>query len=120
VPPEAVLEAAASAEVRSEHPLGQAIVTYARAQSRSILEPERFEYTPGRGITAVVGGATILVGNRALMMDRNVGMPATLAVGLEVASEIFVARDGRLLGGIAVAIIAKPSDLGNLLLNPVH
>jgi Cu+-exporting ATPase len=108
VPPEAVLEAAASAEARSEHPLGQAIVTYARLQGRTILEPERFDYTPGRGITAVVGGATILVGNRALMMDRNVGVPATPAVGLEVASEIFVARDGRLLGAIAVADTVRP------------
>src|ERR1700730_8691083 len=103
VSPNAVLEAAASAEMRSEHPLGRAIVTYARTQGRTILEPERFDYTPGRGITAVVGGATILVGNRALMMDRDVAVPATLAVGLEAASEIFVARDGRLLGAIAVA-----------------
>src|SRR6266446_4290257 len=85
VSPEAVLEAAASAEMRSEHPLGQAIVTCARAQGRTILEPERFDYTPGRGITAVVGGATILVGNRALMKERDVAVPATLAVGLEAA-----------------------------------
>jgi P-type Cu+ transporter len=108
VSPEAVLEAAASAEVRSEHPLGQAIVTYARAQGRTILEPERFDYTPGRGITAVVGGATILVGNRALMMERDVAVPATLAVGLDAASEIFVARNGRLLGTIAVADTVRP------------
>src|SRR5258707_10907380 len=108
VSPEAVLEAAASAEVRSEHRLGQAIVTYARAQGCTILEPERFDYTPGRGITAVVGGATILVGNLALMMDRDVAVPASLAVGLEAASEIFVARDGRLLGAIAVADTVRP------------
>src|SRR5258708_17098947 len=108
VSPEAVLEAAASAEVRSEHPLGQAIVTYARTQDRTILEPERFDYTPGRGITAVVGGAAILVGNRALMMERDVAVPATLAVGLEAASEIFVARDGRLLGAIGVADTVRP------------
>src|SRR6266446_6503759 len=108
VSPEAVLEAAASAEVRSEHPLGQAIVTYARAQGRTILEPERFDYTPGRGITAVVGGATILVGNRALMKERDVAVPATLAAGLGAASEIFVARDGRLLGAIAVADTVRP------------
>src|ERR1700732_1188490 len=68
----------------------------------------RDDYTPGRGITAVVGGATILVGNRALMMDRGVAVSATLAVGLEAASEIFVARDGRLLGAIAVADIVRP------------
>jgi Cu+-exporting ATPase len=108
VSPKAVLEAAASAEVRSEHPLGQAIVTYARAQGRTIHEPERFDYTPGRGITAVVGGATILVGNRALMMDHDVAVPATLAVGLEAASEIYVTRDGRLLGAIAVADTVRP------------
>jgi P-type Cu+ transporter len=108
VSPEAVLEAAASAEMRSEHPLGQAIVTYARAQGRTIREPEQFDYTPGQGITAVVGGATILVGNRALMMDRDVAVPATLAVGLEAASEIFVARDCQLLGAIAVADTVRP------------
>jgi P-type Cu+ transporter len=95
VSPEAVLEAAASAEVRSEHPLGQAIATHAWAQGRTILEPERFDCTPGRGITAVVGGATILVGNRALMMDCDVAMPATLVVGLEAASEIFVGSQSR-------------------------
>ncbi len=60
-----VLSVAAAAELRSEHPLGQAIVAYAEAQGRAIAEPERFAYTPGRGITAVVSGATILVGNRA-------------------------------------------------------
>jgi P-type E1-E2 ATPase len=42
VSPEAVLDAAAAAEVRSEHPFGQAIVAHARAQGRSIVEPERF------------------------------------------------------------------------------
>src|SRR6202048_3347869 len=103
-----VLDAAAAAEARSEHPLGQAIVAHAGDQGRPIVEPERFDYTPGRGITAVVGGATILVGNRALMMDRDVAVPATLAVGLEAASEIFVARDGRLLGAIAVADVVRP------------
>jgi Cd2+/Zn2+-exporting ATPase/Cu+-exporting ATPase len=106
--PEAVLEAAASAEVRSDHPLGQAIVVYARARGHTILEPERFDYTPGRGIAAVVGGATVLVGNRMLMADRGIAVPAYLAAGVEAASEIFVARDGRLLGAIAVADTVRP------------
>jgi P-type Cu+ transporter len=86
VSPEAVLEAAASAEVRSEHPLGQAIVTYARAQGRTIVEPKRFDYTPGRGITAAVGGATILVGNCALMADRASWADPTWRCGFEASS----------------------------------
>jgi Cd2+/Zn2+-exporting ATPase/Cu+-exporting ATPase len=108
VSPEAVLEAAASAELRSEHPLGQAIVTYARARGCSMFEPERFDYTPGRGITAVVEGTMILVGNRALLTDHEVAVPASLTAGIEAASEIFVARDGRLLGAIAVADSVRP------------
>ena len=72
---ETILDAAASAELRSEHPLGKAIVAYVRALGRPIREPERFDYTPGRGITALVDGATVLVGNAALMQDRGVAVP---------------------------------------------
>jgi Cu+-exporting ATPase len=107
VPSTDVLEAAAAAEVRSEHPLGQAIIAHARAQSCTILEPERFDYTPGRGITAGIGGATILVGNRALMTEHDIAISSNMA-GVEAASEIFVARNGQLLGAIAVADTVRP------------
>ncbi|WP_416240347.1 heavy metal translocating P-type ATPase [Salinisphaera orenii] len=40
-----LLAAAAAAELRSEHPLGKAIVAYARSQGRSVAEPTRFDYT---------------------------------------------------------------------------
>ena len=105
---EAVLDAAASAELRSEHPLGRAIVAYARAQGRSIREPERFDYTPGRGISALVDGTTILVGNRALLIERGVAVPRSFASQEEAASEILVARDDRLLGAIVVADSVRP------------
>src|ERR1700732_3515645 len=64
-----VLDAAASAEMRSEHPLGKAIIELASAKNRLLREPERFDYVPGRGITTVVDGVTILVGNRGLLHD---------------------------------------------------
>ena len=105
---ESLLDAAASAELRSEHPLGKAIVAYVRAQGRPIREPERFDYTPGRGITAVVEGTSVLVGNRALLQDRGVGVPASLTHGQEAASDVFVARDGEILGLIAVADTVRP------------
>ncbi len=109
-----VLDAAASAESRSEHPLGQAIVAHARAQGRSVNEPDRFAYTPGRGIAAQVAGATVLVGNWAWMQDRGAVMPATASTGIETdsaataTSNVFVARDGRLLGAIAIADTVRP------------
>ena len=107
-----MLDAAAAAESRSEHPLGQAIVSYARAQGRDIAEPERFDYTPGRGIAATVGGAEILVGNRQLMSGHGIIMPAALARQSEAASEILVARNGELLGQITVADTVRPEARG--------
>jgi Cd2+/Zn2+-exporting ATPase/Cu+-exporting ATPase len=98
-----VLAAAASAELRSEHPLGKAIVAYVRAQGRTIQEPEHFDYTPGRGIAAQVGGGTVLVGNMALINERGVAVPPSLVHERVAASDVLVARAGQILGVIAVA-----------------
>jgi Cd2+/Zn2+-exporting ATPase/Cu+-exporting ATPase len=98
-----VIEVAASAELRSEHPLGKAIVARAVARQRFTQEPDRFDYTPGLGITASVGGATVLVGNRALLTKSGVEVQKDLASNSNGASEVFVARNGRLLGAITVA-----------------
>lgn len=104
-----LLDAAATAELRSEHPLGKAIVAYARKQGRKVIEPTTFAYTPGRGITTKVADATILVGNQAWMAANGVSGPVVASV-LDIAadSEVFVARDGRLLGSIAVADTVRP------------
>jgi len=104
----AVLDAAASAELRSEHPLGKTIVAYARQHGCQLAEPEQFRYTPGLGIDATVGGESVLVGNRTLMSERGIGIPATLGAAHPEASEIFVARGGALLGSIAVADAIRP------------
>jgi len=105
---EDLLDAAATAEVRSEHPLGKAIVDYARKRGRVITEPENFAYTPGRGITTTVGAATILVGNQAWMNDNKVIISASSDQGTTAGSEIFVARNGSLLGSITVADTVRP------------
>ncbi len=103
-----VLDAAASAEMRSEHPLGKAIMSFALAKNRSVREPERFDYLPGRGITAVVDGATILVCNRGLLTHHAIEIPRNFAASADTSSEVFVARDGRFLGAIAIADTVRP------------
>jgi Cd2+/Zn2+-exporting ATPase/Cu+-exporting ATPase len=103
-----VLDAAASAEMRSEHPLGKAIVNFALAKNRSLREPERFDYLLGRGITAMVDGATILVGNRGLLTDHAIEIPRNVAARAETSSEVFVACNGRFLGAIAIADTVRP------------
>jgi Cu+-exporting ATPase len=103
-----VLDAAASAEMRSEHPLGKAIIHLAMAQNRPPREPESFDYVPGRGITAIVDGVAILVGNRGLLSDHSIEVPGKFAASGDTSSEVFVARDGRLLGAIVVADTVRP------------
>jgi len=109
---EKILDAAASAELRSEHPLGKAIVAYVRALGRPITEPERFASTPGRGITALVDAVIVLVGNAALMQERNIAVPSSLRHDQEAASDVLVARDGQLLGVIAISDIVRPEARG--------
>jgi Cd2+/Zn2+-exporting ATPase/Cu+-exporting ATPase len=104
----ALLDAAASAELRSEHPLGKTIVAYAQALGGSPREPERFGYTPGRGIDATIGGELVLVGNLALMRDHGIGVPGQLLTGHPEASEVYVARAGTLLGAIVIADSVRP------------
>src|SRR6202167_2754686 len=103
-----VIDAAASAEMRSEHPLGKAIISYAIAKTRSLDEPQRFDYAPGRGITAVLNGVTILVGNSALLTEHAIEIPQNFAARATASSEVFVARGGRLLGAITLADTVRP------------
>ena len=97
-----LLESAASAEIRSEHPLGKAIVARAVSMRLPIQEPEKFDYTPGRGISAVVSGSTILVGNLALMSDSGMDPPGNSVNVDDAGSRVFVARDGRFLGTVVI------------------
>jgi Cd2+/Zn2+-exporting ATPase/Cu+-exporting ATPase len=104
----ALLEAAASAELRSEHPLGKTIVAHAQALGGSPREPERFGYTPGRGIDATIGGELVLVGNLAHMRDHGIVVPGELLAGHPEASEVYVARAATLLGAIVIADSVRP------------
>ena len=107
-----VLSAAASAELRSEHPLGKAIVEHARGAGQSMIEPETFEYLPGRGISAAVEGGRVLAGNELWMRENRIDLGGLEASASSATSNIFVARDGRLLGLIAVADAVRPEARG--------
>ena len=109
---ETVLDAAASAEARSEHPLGKAICARSAASGRAIAEPEHFAYTPGRGIAAQTGPHSVLVGNEAWMGQNQIPVTPEIAahIGLTsaAASYVYVARDGALLGIIGIADAVRP------------
>jgi Cu+-exporting ATPase len=107
-----LLRLAASAEQGSEHPLGAAIVREARERGLALARPERFEAVPGHGITAVVDGRVVLLGNLALMREWSVDTgavePEVARLQAEGRTAMVVAADGAALGVIAVADTVKP------------
>jgi heavy metal translocating P-type ATPase len=102
-----LLEAAASAERSSEHPLGRAIVRYAEQQNVQAVDPESFEYRIGRGVLASLHGERIVVGNRALLEELAITRPD--GGSTSGGTEVLVARAGRYLGSILVTDQLRPS-----------
>lgn len=110
-----LLGLAASAEVNSEHPLGEAIVRGARERGLAVGPPESFEAVPGRGVIARSAGRDVLLGNRKLMADRAVAIDAITGEAERLEGEgktvMFLAVDGRSVGLIAVADTLKPHSV---------
>lgn len=106
------LQHVASAERRSEHPLGEAVMAGATERGLSLFEPGEFVALVGRGISALVNGNRLLAGNRRLMADSQVDVEHlhARAVALEQQAKtvIFVSIDGVAAGLVAVADAAKP------------
>jgi P-type Cu+ transporter len=102
-----VVAVAAAAELRSEHPLGRAIVERARTRGIQLSEPESFAYTPGKGVTAAIGGVEVLVGNRVLLREGGVSLSEDQASD-ESSTQVLVARAGNYLGTIALDDTVRP------------
>ncbi|MEM2959567.1 MAG: heavy metal translocating P-type ATPase [Candidatus Jordarchaeaceae archaeon] len=101
-----VLEIAAAAEKKSEHPLAEAIVRKAEEKGIKIPEVKDFYEYPGKGVKAKLNGMEILVGNKKLVKDEKLrNSYEKQARKLEEMGKtvLFVAEDGEVKGLIAIA-----------------
>ena len=107
-----LLRVAYALEAGSEHPISRAIVDYAREQELEPEEIEAFETVPGKGVSGRLGGVSVAAGNASYIAPLT-GMDTTrldgLASGLagEGKTPVYLERDGRLLGILAVADTIK-------------
>lgn len=74
---------AASAEAKSEHPLGKAIVTYAKAKEVSVTESTTFKMTTGKGIFAEADNRSLLCGNEKFLIENGVSIDNKVGAELE-------------------------------------
>ena len=110
----AVILLAAALERASEHPLGEAVVHYAMVHSAAIPQAESFESITGRGVSGMVEGRCVLIGNREFMQEKQVAVAPLAPAGEEQAARgrtpLWVAIDAQLAGVIVVADTVKPTS----------
>ena len=109
-----LLSLAASLENGSEHPLAAAIVAAAKAEGIDIQATEDFDAPSGKGVTGIVGGKKVALGNKALFAELGIGTAPLAARADELrgggATVVFVAVDGALAGLVAVADPVKETS----------
>ncbi|MBC8163650.1 MAG: copper-translocating P-type ATPase, partial [Roseiflexaceae bacterium] len=109
-----LLRLAAAAEVGSEHPLGEAIVAKAKEQNLNLSVARDFASVTGKGITAMVDGRAVALGNRALMRQLGIELNGLSEhadrLARDGATPMFVATDGEAAGIIAVADTLRPES----------
>ncbi len=104
---EEVLRVAASLDQGSEHPLAHAIVAEARKRGLRLDKPQSFESSSGIGVRGTVQGQQVALGNTALMDVEGVDWKPMQQSAEELrqagASVMYLARDKRLMGLVAVS-----------------
>ena len=105
---EDVLTLAASAEQRSEHPLGKAIVKQAKEENLALYDPEYFAMQSGKGIQANIRGRSVLCGSEKWITEKGVVLLQSDRDALQVlrstgSAVILTAADGKLVGLIALS-----------------
>jgi Cu+-exporting ATPase len=110
-----ILQMGASLERASEHPLADAIVKGAAERSLTLAEVKEFQSVSGKGITGLVVGRKIAIGNQKLFVESGIEMGALLeradALRAEGQTVMFVAVDGKPAGLLGVADPIKESTL---------
>ena len=109
--PAELLKAAASAEQMSKHPAARALQEVAKEANLSLPAANDFQETPGKGVTAVVDSAKIIVGRDTFLEENNVDMSNITAPTLDEEqgfSTLYVARDSKCIGWIGLQDKTRP------------
>jgi Cu2+-exporting ATPase len=108
-----VLAWCAALEKLSEHPLAQAVTSYATQQSAATLAASNFESVTGKGVRGQLDGKALALGNISMMqlVGADTAAAATDIAALRAAGEtvMFLAVDGRFAGYFGVADPIKPT-----------
>lgn len=112
---ENLISLTASAENKSEHPIGRAIVNYAKQSKIPLLDCESFLMTVGRGVFAKVNGESVLCGNENYITENGIDIGKDVSNILkklrnEGKATVIVATQNKVIGIIALSDVLKENS----------
>ena len=107
-----LLALVASAESRSEHPLGKAIVAHAKEQNLVLNDIQEFRMEAGKGVHANVSGRNLFCGNKKYLIENGIDIPGQVVDTLDALrnqgkASILVAADGLCVGVIGLSDVLR-------------
>lgn len=107
-----LLTLVASAEARSEHPLGKAIVAHAKGKGITLIDAEGFRMEAGKGIYANVSGRNLFCGSEKYLIENGIDIPKQVGDTLDTLrnqgkASILVAADGLCVGVIGLSDVLR-------------
>lgn len=107
-----LLSLAASAEAKSEHPLGKAIVAFAKEKDIPMMESKNFKMTAGKGVYAEVTGYHLFCGNERFLTENGITLDKANLMELDLLrkqgkASILVAEQKKCVGIIALSDVLR-------------
>ncbi|MDQ1547730.1 MAG: P-type Cu2+ transporter [Actinomycetota bacterium] len=111
-----LLQLAAAAETKSEHPIARAIVDESGTRKLRKLRVAKFTSLAGRGVEAIVEGEAITVAAPRVLTERGIQMDpllvhATRDAAIDGKTVVYVLRDDAVLGLIALVDVFRPESV---------
>lgn len=112
-----LLSMAASAEAKSEHPLGKAIVACAKTRNVPILASDVFKMTAGKGIYAEIEDRKLFCGNEVYLGENGVVLSEEIKQAIEALrtqgkASILAAEGRKCIGVLAMSDVLRPEAKG--------
>ncbi|MGF1489567.1 MAG: heavy metal translocating P-type ATPase [Prochloraceae cyanobacterium] len=111
-----LLAIAAAVESGTNHPLAEAIVSAAKQKNLTLPTTTNFHTEPGLGVSAIVAGKQVSLGNAEWMSDRGIIIDPEITKTAESLAEagktiVYIARESQLIGSIALQDILRPDAI---------
>ena len=110
-----LLEYVAVAEQKSEHPIGKAVVNYAKQKMGNIQDVDDFEMIPGKGVKVKYNNDTIYAGNKKLLSDYDMQLDNTASENLDSLRDsgmasIIVALNDKIIGLVGLSDVLRENS----------